>query len=333
MSQAVGPADVGRLAGTILDEVERAVVGKRLALQQVLVGMLAKGHVLMEDFPGLAKTLVARSFGQAIGLGYSRIQFTPDLLPTDVTGSSVYNPRDGELTFQPGPIFASLVLGDEINRATPKTQSALLEAMGEQQVTVDGSTRPLPSPFVVLATQNPIEFEGTYPLPEAQLDRFVMRVRIGYPEPADEAEMLQRRMDRGSPVVELDGVTDRATFLAMQEAVESVHVATDLVDYVVSLVRATRSHAGVRVGASPRGSLALLTTSRALAAVCGRDFVTPEDLKALAVPCLAHRLDLRAELWVRGTTGADIVTECLATVPLPPTQATEPATVARGSAP
>ena len=325
MNEPVLPADVSVFGDRVISEVERAVVGKRDAVELVLIGMLAKGHVLVEDFPGLAKTLIARSFAQAIDLNFARIQFTPDLVPSDVTGGSIYNPKSGELTFRPGPVFANLVLGDEINRAPPKTQSALLEAMSEQQVTIEGVTRELPAPFVVLATQNPIEFEGTYPLPEAQLDRFLIRVSVGYPSSVDEAEMLERRLARSNPVVELHAVADRVTFLAMQEAVERVHAAPDLVRYIVSLVAATREHSGVQVGASPRGSLALLAASRARAAVRGRDFVTPEDVKALAGPCLDHRLALRAELWVRGTKGSDIVAECLTSVPTPPTEAEQTA--------
>lgn len=321
MNEPLLPADVRGFGDLVISEVDRAVVGKRDAVELVLIGMLAKGHVLMEDFPGLAKTLIARSFAQAIDLNFARIQFTPDLVPSDVTGASIYNPKSGELSFRPGPVFANLVLGDEINRAPPKTQSALLEAMSEQQVTVEGVTRELPSPFIVLATQNPIEFEGTYPLPEAQLDRFLMRVGVGYPSAVDEVEMLERRLARSAPTVELHAVADRATFLAAQEAVEQVHAAPDLVSYIVALVAATRAHPGVQVGASPRGSLALLAASRARAAIRGRDFVTPEDVKALAGPCLDHRLSLRAELWVRGTKTSDVVAECLASVPTPPTEA------------
>ena len=239
MNEPLLPADVSSFGDLVISEVERAVVGKRDAVELVLIGMLAKGHVLLEDFPGLAKTLIARSFAQAIDLSFARIQFTPDLVPSDVTGASIYNPKSGDLSFRPGPVFANLVLGDEINRAPPKTQSALLESMSEQQVTVEGVTRELPSPFMVLATQNPIEFEGTYPLPEAQLDRFLIRVGVGYPSAVDEAEMLGRRFARNAPTVELHAVTDRATFLAAQEAVEQVHAAPDLVSYIVALVAAT----------------------------------------------------------------------------------------------
>jgi MoxR-like ATPase len=327
----LSPEEVRPHAEAILAEVERAVVGKREAVELVLIGMLAKGHVLMEDFPGLAKTLIAKSFGEAIGLGLSRVQFTPDLLPADLTGSAIYDPVSRGFTFRPGPIFANLVLGDEINRAPPKTQSALLEAMSESQVTVDGETRPLPPPFVVIATQNPIEFEGTYPLPEAQLDRFLMRVSIGYPGADDEVEMLGRRVARQAPALRLDAVMGRGDFVAMQESVEQVHVSADLLRYVADLSRATRSHPGVQVGASPRGSLALLAASRARASVHGRDFVTPEDVKTLAGPCLAHRLSLRPEMWVRGTTGADVVSDCLKSVPTPATEAVTPGSSAQPS--
>ena len=254
MNEPLLPADVRSFGDLVISEVDRAVVGKRDVVELVLIGMLAKGHVLLEDLPGLAKTLIARSFAQAIDLSFARIQFTPDLVPSDVTGASIYNPKSGDLSFRPGPVFANLVLGDEINRAPPKTQSALLEAMSEQQVTVEGVTRELPSPFMVLATQNPIEFEGTYPLPEAQLDRFLMRVGVGYPSAVDEAEMLGRRLARNAPTVELHAVADRATFLAAQEAVEQVHAAPDLVSYIVALVAATHAHPGVQVGASPRAA-------------------------------------------------------------------------------
>lgn len=314
----LSPREAGALAGKVLAEIERAVVGKREALELVLVGMLAGGHVLLEDVPGLAKTLIARSFARVVGLELARIQFTPDLLPADVTGSSVYDPATRELVFRAGPVFANVVLGDEINRATPKTQAALLEAMAEHQVTADGRTRPLPEPFAVLATQNPIEFEGTYALPEAQLDRFLLRLSVGYPTREDEAELLTRRVERRAERLELDEVVDRDRFVAMQGAVEDVHVASGMVDYVVGLVEATRRHPSVELGASPRGSLALLAAARSRAVLAQRDFVVPEDVKALAVPCLAHRLVLRPELWVRGTRPERVVESCLEQVPTPP---------------
>jgi MoxR-like ATPase len=304
-------------AERILTEVERAVVGKREALELVLLGMLADGHVLIEDFPGLAKTLIARSFARVTNLDFARIQFTPDLMPADVTGSSIYNQQQGDFEFRPGPIFANILLGDEINRAPPKTQAALLEAMQERQVTIEGQTHVLERPFLVLATQNPIEYEGTYPLPEAQLDRFVLRMGVGYPSRDDEWEMLDRRQERSQEEVELAQVVDRATLLEMQQAVEQVHLEESLGYYIVDLVVATRSAPGVQVGASPRGSLALLKLSRCRAALSGRDYVTPDDVKAIAVPALAHRLALKPELWVERLRSDDIVRELLDQVPTP----------------
>ena len=312
--------DLRERAGRVLDEVERAIVGKRDALELILLALLCDGHVLLEDYPGLAKTLIARSFAQATSLEFSRIQFTPDLMPSDVTGSSIFDQRTTEFTFLPGPIFANLLLADEINRAPPKTQAALLEAMQERQVTTEGKTRPLPRPFVVLATQNPIEYEGTYPLPEAQLDRFLMRVGVGYPSREHEIEMLARRLGRGEDEIELDTVVDTATLVEMQRALEQVHVSESIEGYIVDLVAATRSSRRLAVGASPRGSLALLKLSRAKAAVAGRDFVVPEDVKAIAIPALAHRLTLRPELWVQRVRGEDIVAEALESVPTPPAE-------------
>jgi MoxR-like ATPase len=314
---AIGVQELAGRSERILAEVERAVVGKREALELVLIGMLADGHVLIEDFPGLAKTLMARSFASVIGLHFSRIQFTPDLMPADVTGSSIYSQQRGDFEFRPGPIFANLLLADEINRAPPKTQAALLEAMQEQQVTIEGETRPLEPPFVVLATQNPIEYEGTYPLPEAQLDRFLLRIGVGYPAREDEWEMLERRVQRAEDEVELDQVVDRAALIEMQRAVEQVHVEESLGYYIVDLVAATRGAPGVQVGASPRGSLALLKLARCRAALSGRDFATPDDVKAVAVPALAHRLSLRPELWVERRRADDIVRELLDQVPTP----------------
>ena len=312
--------ELARTAESILDEIERVVVGKRDALRLVLIGLLADGHVLLEDYPGLAKTLIARSFAQTCDLRFARIQFTPDLMPADVTGSAIYDQRTGEFEFRPGPIFANLLLADEINRAPPKTQAALLEAMQERQVTVDGVSRPLGPPFLVLATQNPIEYEGTYPLPEAQLDRFLLRASIGYPARADEAAVLERRLERRSDELGLDRVVDAATFLAMQQAVEEVHVSPPVQLYMVDLVAATRTSPRVQVGASPRGSLALLKLSRCRAALDGRDFVLPDDVKAVAVSALAHRLTLRPELWVQEIRGENVVGELLETVPTPPAE-------------
>jgi len=313
-------------AGGILDEVERAIVGKRDALELILLAMLCDGHVLLEDYPGLAKTLIARSFAYASSLRFSRIQFTPDLMPSDVTGSSIFDQRRAEFEFVPGPIFTNILLADEINRAPPKTQAALLEAMQERQVTSEGETRELASPFIVLATQNPIEYEGTYPLPEAQLDRFLIRARIGYPVREHEIEMLDRRLERGEDEIALSRVVDAPTLVDMQHALEQVHVSDAIEGYIVDVVSATRMSRQLAVGASPRGSLALLKLSRAKAALAGRDFVIPEDVKAVAVPALAHRLTLRPELWVQRVRGEDVVVEALESVPTPPAEDVRAAT-------
>ena len=310
-------SQVHELSDRVLDEVEKAVVGKREPLELVFLGFLADGHVLLEDYPGLAKTLAARSFAQALDMEFARIQFTPDLMPSDVTGSSIWNQRDGDFEFRPGPIFTNLLLSDEINRAPPKTQAALLEAMQERQATIEGVTHALPMPFLVIATQNPIEYEGTYPLPEAQLDRFLLRTAFGYPTREDEVDVLGRRIERGSEDVELHTVIDRVTLLEMQRAVEDVHVAHEIREYCVDLVVATRASQSAAVGASPRGSLALLKLARCRAALNGRDYVLPDDVKAIAVPALAHRLVLRPELWVQRITAEDVVREVLDTVPTP----------------
>ena len=309
--------DVGALCERVIAEVERAIIGKRDALELIMLGLLADGNVLLEDFPGLAKTLTARSFAQATTMGFSRIQFTPDLMPSDVTGSSIFNQRTSDFEFRPGPIFTNLLLADEINRAPPKTQAALLEAMQERQATIEGVTHPLDRPFIVLATQNPIEYEGTYPLPEAQLDRFLLRIGIGYPTRDDEWEMVAQRVGRGTDEVELQGIVDGPTLLEMQRALEQVHVSEPIGYYMVDLVTATRESPRVQVGSSPRGTLALLKLARAKAAILGRDFVTPEDVKAIAVPALAHRLTLRPELWVQRIRGDDVVRDVLETVPTP----------------
>ncbi len=316
--------EVAARANEVLDEVERAVVGKRAELELVVMGMLADGHVLLEDFPGLAKTLAARSLAQATTIDFSRIQFTPDLMPADVTGSSIWNQRDADFELRRGPVFTNLLLADEINRAPPKTQAALLESMQERQVTIEGDTYPLTRPFLVLATQNPIEYEGTYPLPEAQLDRFLLRTGFGYPGADDEWEMLRRRLERKEDDVEIRAVVDRQTLLAMQAAIEAVHVAPTVGRYIVELVSATRASASVAVGASPRGSLALVKLARCAAVLDGRDFVTPDDVKRVAVPALAHRLTLEPELWVRRLTAVDVVREVLAAVPTPAAEDVSP---------
>jgi MoxR-like ATPase len=310
-------ADVRTTCAAILDEVERAVVGKREPLELILLGLLADGHVLIEDYPGLAKTLAARSFARTMSMDFARVQFTPDLMPSDVTGSSIWNQRDGDFEFRAGPIFTNLLLADEINRAPPKTQAALLEAMQERQVTIEGVTHPLQPPFLVLATQNPIEYEGTYPLPEAQLDRFLLRIGFGYPSPEEEWEVLERRLERRIDEVELRPIVDRATLLELQAAMETVHVGGSVGRYIVDVVAATRDHGSLAVGSSPRGSLALLKLSRCRATLAGRDFVTPDDVKAVAVPALGHRLMLRPELWVQRLSGDDVVRTILESVPTP----------------
>jgi MoxR-like ATPase len=311
-------AELAERAARILGEVERAVVGKRDVLKLVLLGLLADGHVLIEDNPGLAKTLIARSFAAVSDLQFARVQFTPDLMPSDVTGSTIYDQRTEDFRFQPGPIFTHVLLGDEINRAPPKTQAALLEAMQERQVTSEDGTRELERPFLVLATQNPIEYEGTYPLPEAQLDRFLLRIRVGYPDRTAELELLARRLERARDEVELKKVVDREELLDMQRAIERVHADAGILGYAVDLVTATRESPQVQVGASPRGTLALLKLSRAKAALEGRDFVTPDDIKQVAVPALAHRITLRPELWIQQVQAEDVVRDCLDGCPVPP---------------
>jgi MoxR-like ATPase len=311
-------ADTRRRGEAILDEVGRAIVGKRDSLELVLLGILAGGHILLEDYPGLAKTLIARCFARVIGIDFSRIQFTPDLLPSDITGSLIYDQRKATFEFRPGPIFTNLLLGDEINRAPPKTQAALLEAMQEGQVTVEDATHMLEQPFVVIATQNPIEYEGTYPLPEAQLDRFMLRASVGYPSEDDEWEILRRRVERRQDEPQLARIVDAATLLEMQASLEDVYVSESVGRYIVSLVGATRTDGDVSVGASPRGALATLKLARAKAAVSGRDFVTPDDVKHVAVATLGHRLTLRPELWVKRVSGDDVVRRALAHVPTPP---------------
>jgi MoxR-like ATPase len=313
------PAQTAERCSAVLTEIERAVVGHRRGLEMVLIGILAGGHVLLEDLPGLGKTLIARSFATALGLDFARIQFTPDLLPSDVVGAPLYDQRTAEMVYRPGPVFTQLLLADEINRTPPKTQAALLEAMGEGQVSMDGVTRPLPQPFVVLATDNPIEYEGTYELPEAQLDRFLIRLSLGYLEASDETAMLQRRIDRQREQAQLRPVTSAAELLAMRGSLEQVDIAPDLLDYVVAIVRATRTHRQIQVGASPRGGLALVQLSRGQAILKGRDYVIPDDIKSIAVPALAHRITLRPELWTRQVKSEDVVSKLLETVPVPRT--------------
>ena len=301
----------------LIGEISKVIVGKEDVLRRVMVGILAGGHILFEDYPGLAKTLIARCFAQVLGISFKRIQFTPDLLPTDITGSHIFNRERGEFVLSPGPIFANIILADEINRATPKTQSALLEAMQEEQVTISGDTQPLPPPFVVIATQNPIEYEGTFPLPEAQLDRFMIRLSVGYPTETEEIEILQRRLDRKQDEVTLDTLSSAEELLAMRAATETVMVHPDLEKYIVSIVTGTRKHQSIHVGASPRGSLALVKLARANAAIDGRDFVIPDDVKNLAVQALAHRLILSPELWSKRVTESDIVRSIVSLTPVP----------------
>jgi MoxR-like ATPase len=316
----VGPGagvDVQGLATAVADAVEQAIIGKREAVELVLFALLADGHVLIEDLPGLGKTLLARSFAQVCAMDFARIQFTPDLIPSDITGASIYDRRSGNFTFERGPIFTNILLADEINRAPGKTQAALLEAMEERQVTLENTTRQLDSPFLVLATQNPIEYEGTYPLPEAQLDRFLVRITIGYPSEDAERDVLLERSRRRSERIELEPVCDRQTLRAMQAAIEEVHVAPPLAEYAVAIARATRDSPQLAVGASPRGSLALMKLARARAAYLGRDFVTPDDIKVVSIPALAHRLTLAPELWVQRLDPAEAVRAAVASVPVP----------------
>jgi MoxR-like ATPase len=310
-------SDAARLSATLLGALQQVIVGKGQVLQQLLLGLCGGGNILLEDFPGLAKTLIARLMAQVSGLEFKRIQFTPDLLPGDITGGVIYNQKQAEFVFRPGPLFTNLVLADEVNRAPPKTQAALLEVMQERQVTVEGITYAMPRPFVVLATQNPIELEGTYPLPEAQLDRFMMRLRVGYPSLAEERQILAQRGARRQEKIDLQPVIDAAQLLQMQATVEQVHASEAIEYYIVSLAAATRHHPQVQVGASPRGSLALYQLARAHAMVQARDFVLPDDVKAMAIPALAHRLLLKPELWMRGIHAEDVVGDLLERTPIP----------------
>ena len=318
------PARTAERCAAVLDEIERAIIGQRRALELVLTGILAGSHILLEDLPGLGKTLTARSFARVLGLEFTRIQFTPDLLPSDVVGAALYDQRSGEMVFRPGPVFTQLLLADEINRTPPKTQAALLEAMGEGQVSVDGQTRALPTPFIVLATANPIEYEGTYDLPEAQLDRFGMRLRFGYLHSDDEVRMLQRRIDRAAAEVTLTPLTSPAELLAMRRSLELVEVTADLLEYVVALIGATRTHPQIQVGASPRGGLFILQLARGHAVLRGRDYVVPDDVKAVGVAALGHRITLRPELWARKVSADDVIARTLATVPVPRTDPVAP---------
>ena len=313
-------AAISERAREVVLTLGRIVVGKDDVIERIFAGILANGHVLIEDYPGLAKTLIARLLAQALDLGFRRIQFTPDLLPSDITGSFLYDQSRGRFEFRAGPVFTNFLLADEINRATPKTQAALLEAMQEAQVTVEGQTFPLSPPFLVLATQNPIELEGTYPLPEAQLDRFLLRVGVGYPDPETEREILRRRRERRTDAATVPTIVSRAELLAMQATLEDVFVSDALEGYIVALAQATRADSRVALGASPRGTLALLKLARAEAALRGREFVLPDDVKTMAVPALAHRLVLRPELWVARITPTQVVESLLRQVPAPVTE-------------
>lgn len=308
---------VALLCKKIKNEVAKAIVEKDQVIDRMMLAVLANGNVLFEDYPGLAKTLMANSFSRAIGCGFKRVQFTPDLLPADITGTFVLNRQTSQFELRKGPIFTNMLLADEINRAPPKTQSALLEAMQECQVTLEGDTHRLPRPFIVVATQNPIEYEGTYPLPEAQIDRFLMRLSIGYPTKDGEKEILRRRRARKTDDIALEAVSSPREVLDMQRSIEDVHMDNDIENYIVSIVHETRKHGQVEVGASPRGSLALMRLSQARAAMEGRDFVLPDDVKDVAVPALAHRLILKPDPWIKGVKTQVIVDKVLNTVPVP----------------
>ena len=311
----MNPAEIQQFAQTIIDNVEKVIVGKREAIELLMVALLSEGHVLIEDVPGVGKTMLARALATSLGLSFKRLQCTPDLLPNDITGVSVFNQRSGEFEFRPGPAFSHLLLADEINRATPRTQSALLESMGEGQVTADGITYPLPQPFIVLATQNPIEYEGTFPLPEAQLDRFLLKLAVGYPSQADENQMVLN-LQREHPITTIGQVVDGAQVLDLRRQVWEVHVDDTVRDYAVRLVQATRSHPDLALGASPRGSLALFKTAQALAALGGRNYVIPDDVKRLALPVLVHRLIVRPQSALRGYTAARVLADLLQSTPL-----------------
>ena len=314
---SIDPAQARALAEKIRTAVRTAVVGRNQAVETVLTGLVADWHLLIEDLPGLGKTLMARSFALALGLGFQRIQFTADLLPHDIVGGEVLDPAKGTFSFRQGPVFTNVLLADEINRAPPKVQSALLEAMQEYQVTSERTTYPLPRPFLVLATENPIELEGTYPLPEAQVDRFLMRLKVGYPEPQEERTILERRQTRGTDRIDAPQVADLPSFLALQQAVESVELDPSVLAYIVDLVRATRDDPRAEVGSSPRGSLALQKLARARALLLGRDFVVPDDVKLLAEPALAHRVVVKPEPWIRGVRGEAIVKTALERTAVP----------------
>ncbi len=309
--------EAGQTCQRIIGQVKKVIVGKDAVLEKVMLALLANSHILFEDYPGLAKTLLARSFAMSMGCDFSRIQFTPDLLPADITGTYVYNVKSGDFELRKGPVFTNILLADEINRAPPKTQAALLEAMQERQTTLDGKTHLLRDPFIVMATQNPIEYEGVYPLPEAQLDRFLVRLQLGYPTRAEEVEIMRRRMTRGQEDVVLDPVVDSDTVLDLQKTVEGIHVDDDVLGYIADIVQATRTQRQIEIGASPRGSLAIFKLSRARAVFHGRDYVIPDDIKEVAASALVHRLIMKAESWVKGTNPNQVLEDILKTIPVP----------------
>ncbi|HYY91755.1 MAG TPA: MoxR family ATPase [Candidatus Dormibacteraeota bacterium] len=311
----------GQACQTIIDQVKTAIVGKETILEKVMLAVLANSHVLFEDYPGLAKTLLARSFAMAMGCGFARIQFTPDLLPSDITGTYVYNVRSTEFELRRGPVFTNVLLADEINRAPPKTQAALLEAMQEKQTTLDGKTHPLEDPFIVIATQNPIEYEGVYPLPEAQLDRFLVRLQLGYPTRIGEIEIMRRRMVRGREDVILEPVANAQTILDLQKTVEGIHVDDDVLGYIADIVQSTRSQRQIELGASPRGSLAIFKLCRARAVLHGRDYVIPDDVKEVMADALVHRLIMKTESWAKGVSPYQILDEIVKTIPVPKVKA------------
>ncbi len=313
-------AEASETCQQVVNQVKKVIVGKEQVLEKVMLAVLANSHILFEDYPGLAKTLMARSFAMSMGCEFSRIQFTPDLLPADITGTYIYNVKTSDFELRRGPVFTNVLLADEINRAPPKTQAALLEAMQERQTTLDGKTHPITDPFIVIATQNPIEYEGVYPLPEAQLDRFLLRLQLGYPNRTEEMEILKRRMERAQEDIQLEPAADAETILALQKTVEGIHVDDDVLGYVTDIVQATRVQRQIEVGASPRGSLAIFKLARARAVFHGRDYVIPDDVKEVAGPALVHRMIMKAESWVKGVDPRQLVDEILKTIPVPKTK-------------